>query len=345
MFRCLEELYVVDPEDQLRRIEENWGKRYNHQMELSLPNMRFHEWKSEPSSRVLWLTGSTRVGQGIFMSSIATELIKSGECPLSVCVCESKRDADAAYVFRALIWMLTKSRPQLGQYLKDLDSPGKQSSVDVLDIHLLSSVLSNMLQDPMIMTAYLFIDQEHICIDQSSFLREFIFQDASDPASKVKWVLTGDARCQPSWAHASWVVNLNLDRGVQRPESMPFKMFTSKNMTSGNGVWYRIRGLDRDFDVDKARNCIISMLSSEEQHKFDPQIILVPTCDDGYTSQTILLNSNFPPEFLISLEEDICSSHCINTSGGRLHFDRHFRGFTQMYANPPDKVIIAEYEY
>lgn len=341
MQRCLEALYVADPVDQLSRIEEKWGKRYHCDVKLSSFKAYFYEWQNDPNDRILWLTDSSRIGQGLVMSGIVKELVEIGS-PLAVCVCESKRDTDVVYVFRSLIWMLANTHRQLGRYLEDLDTPGKRLAVNLLDIQRLSSVLSNILQDATMSTMHLFIDQEHNCVDQGGLLQEFIWESACDPKSRAKWILTGDSRSQNAWVQTNLATEVNLDRFTQPPETTPFKTLALENVNAGKWSFYRIRGFSQSYGLDQATYVIKSMLSAEEQRQANLHTSLVPTCDDGSTSQTVILSSNSPLAFLKSLDDNFVGCHSVDTIAGKLSFDRYFEGLTQIYANPSDKVIIAE---
>ncbi|KAK2770541.1 hypothetical protein CKAH01_14664 [Colletotrichum kahawae] len=115
-----------------------------------------------------------------------------------------------------------------------------------------------------------------------------------------------------------------------------------KDMVAGNRVWYRARGLDKSYGLDDARGIILSMISGKEQDTFNLQSYLVPTCDDSSATQIILLSCDHPLACLKGLEDDPTAFQHIDINGDRLCFDRHFRGFTQMYANPPGDIIIAD---
>ncbi|EFQ24902.1 hypothetical protein CGRA01v4_06842 [Colletotrichum graminicola] len=190
-------------------------------------------------------------------------------------------------------------------------------------------------------------------------LDHFHLNKFSDPEDAnyilVRHVLEGimikaSDRCQmdsflQSWvsdALDAWVTNVSLEHSAQTPAAIPFKAFTIKDMAFERTVYYRNQGFGAWCTLEQARDTASALFSVEEQHTFDLCSSLVPSYEDGSASQTVLMRTDCPPAFLACLEIDLGASLWIDTSRGRLCFDRHFKGFTQLYENPHDKAITAD---
>ncbi|KAK2028622.1 hypothetical protein LX32DRAFT_673379 [Colletotrichum zoysiae] len=178
-------------------------------------------------------------------------------------------------------------------------------------------------------------------------LDHFHLNKFSDPADAnyilVRRVLEGmtlaaSDRRQVDCVRRSWVSS----NPVQRPAVIPFKAFTIKGIPTERMVYYRIQGFGALCTLHQASDTIRALFSVEEQHSFELCSNLVPTSEDGNASQTVLMRTDHPPAFLECLEDDLSANSCIETSRGRLCFDRHFKGFTQLYANPQDETITAD---
>ena len=108
----------------------------------------------------------------------------------------------------------------------------------------------------------------------------------------------------------------------------------------------RVRGL-LSMDPGEAKIMLRGMIDQQLQASeqgCDPQITIVPACDDENQLAALV---DFPrglPSFLTDLEDDAHSSELlpISDSDGDLSFDRHFLGFTQLYNNDPLQEIAAE---
>lgn len=336
----MEDLYTGDPEYQICSIEKKWGEVFPQCYQWITDDTRFQDWQNNSHRRVLWISGGTRVDKTMLMVSIAREFAPP-RGPLAYFFCESGDRSNSVCVFRTLIWRLVYICRPLGRYLKEYAGPGKRFSEDALKPQALSSLLSRMLRDAAIQTVYLLVDAVDECSVGKDFLRRYIEETASDPSSKVKWIVSSHLGVEGLSTQTGWMIELVLKDSTISSALQTFKACTMNEMVEDATYRYRIRGFS-SCTAEQAKGILHNLLSAEEQGTFDPKICMIPTCDEGRDRLTALMTTDLAPHFLYDLDYDPHGDCRLDTIGGQLIFDRHFYGFTQLYANPQSEPINAE---
>lgn len=112
-------------------------------------------------------------------------------------------------------------------------------------------------------------------------------------------------------------------------------------------IVFRVRGLPTESSkgsvVTLLTDVINKHLREEEQQNSKPSIKIAPSCyDSGLSSIALVEFQNGVPQFLSELVADPLAEWQMELEHGDITFDRHFFGFTQMYANPSETTITAE---
>lgn len=110
---------------------------------------------------------------------------------------------------------------------------------------------------------------------------------------------------------------------------------------------FRVTGLstNQPEDVLEAalKASIDSNLSKEERSEIEVVTAIVPSCYDDEQERVALVEFRGKvPEFLSELEADPLEELQIEVGDVDLNFDRHFFGFTQLYAPKPGERTTAE---
>jgi len=105
---------------------------------------------------------------------------------------------------------------------------------------------------------------------------------------------------------------------------------------------FRVRGVPPRWTTDDLLRLIRIHLSDEDWLAVCPRVIFVPSCYNDDIGHTAFLFLNALPQVLAWLGSDPLADQQIGTVDGDLNVDRHFFGFTQLYA-PRGGVIQAEY--
>jgi hypothetical protein len=202
---CLRALYVINPQDDMARIEGNKDKLLYDAYKWILHTDKyaaFTTWDdSDPSScRLLWIKGYAGTGKTMLLIGVIRELSKqlAASAPsLSYFFCQgtgTKKLSSATAALRSLIWMLLVQQPHL---ISHLQNAYKQSGValfnDGNEFYALQRVFENMLKDPALGAVYLIIDALDECDRTKPGLGELIqlISVSLDLSRKVKWLLSG----------------------------------------------------------------------------------------------------------------------------------------------------------
>ncbi|RYO78031.1 hypothetical protein DL764_010155 [Monosporascus ibericus] len=201
---CLRALYVVNPQDDMARIEGNKDKLLYDAYEWILRTAKyaaFRTWADSdlPSCRLLWIKGHAGTGKTMLLIGIIRELSKqlAAFAPsLSYFFCQgtgTKKLSSATAALRSLIWMLLVQQPHL---ISHLQNAYKQSGMalfnDGNEFYALKRVFENMLKDPGLSAVYLVIDALDECDRTKPGLGELIQLIFASLAlsQKVKWLLS-----------------------------------------------------------------------------------------------------------------------------------------------------------
>jgi hypothetical protein len=113
------------------------------------------------------------------------------------------------------------------------------------------------------------------------------------------------------------------------------------------GPVFRVTGLpasQRDDELNTAlKTTIEDMQSEEEKSRLNFSIAVVPFCYDSEHERVALVEFHSGvPLFLSELVENPLGDWQVEMGDDVINFDRHFFGFTQLYASKPDTPVIAE---
>lgn len=338
----MEDLYIGDPEYQIRAIEQRWGEIPPSYYEWITDDTRFQDWQVNDHRRVLWISGGTRTDRTMLMVGIARELSQSRRQPLAYFFCEHGNCGSSVSVLRSLIWRLVHVCPTLGRYLREYVSHGRRLSGDTLQPQVLSSLLSGMLRDANIPTVYLLVDSVEECTSGLECFRRFIEETASETSSKAKWIISSCLIAQAPLTQTGRAIDLVLKDSTLSFAMQTFKPCTINEVSEDLIYCYRIQGFTPSCVAEQAREILLTLVSAEERETFDPRIRMIPTCGDGDGGLTALLTTDRAPHFLDFLDYNPQGDYQLDMNGERLIFDRHFFGFTQLYTPPPSKPINAE---
>ncbi|KAH0538021.1 hypothetical protein FGG08_005382 [Glutinoglossum americanum] len=116
--------------------------------------------------------------------------------------------------------------------------------------------------------------------------------------------------------------------------------------TSNKSIVFRVTGLpvgETDDDVKSALSKTITGLLSKDEMQPEMTIALAPSCDDDKTSIALVEFGSGIPHFLSPLVGDpLKDRQCQMGSDTDITFDRHFFGFTQLYATEPGHPVTAD---
>jgi hypothetical protein len=110
---------------------------------------------------------------------------------------------------------------------------------------------------------------------------------------------------------------------------------------------FRVTGLSTgqpdDATIALFERTIYDSLSEEERLSNSSVIGLAPSCyEDGGTRVALMEFKNGVPHFLSELIVNPLGEWQVEMEDTDITFNRHFFGFTQLYATPPGHAITAE---
>ena len=117
--------------------------------------------------------------------------------------------------------------------------------------------------------------------------------------------------------------------------------------TGGKSIVFRVTGLPNDQTATqlaaRLRSVIDENLREEERPRVNAKVALVPSCRiDDETSIALVEFVGDVPHFLSDLIKNPLGDWQVEMGDTDINFDRHFFGFTQLYATDPEKTVIAE---
>jgi hypothetical protein len=201
---CLQHLYMVNPEDEMTRIENNKDKLLYASYEWILHHdeyVAFTTWakSNRPPCRLLWIKGHAGTGKTMLLIGIIRELLKqpSAFAPsLSYFFYQDTGTRimnSATVALRCLIWMLLVQQPHLISHLQIVyKKSGKRIFEDGNEFFALSRVFQNMLIDPGLSPAYLLVDALDECDQTKPGLDQLIqlISTSLTLSKNVRWLLS-----------------------------------------------------------------------------------------------------------------------------------------------------------
>ncbi|KAM3470258.1 hypothetical protein MY5147_006525 [Beauveria neobassiana] len=178
---CLRDLFVVDPQDDMKKIEKKKDKLLNEAYKWVLDTKEYaaltdwnHDAPGQPSRRLMWIKGPAGTGKTMLLIGIIRELSshRAKLAPdLSHFFCQGTDAAlnSATATLRSLVWLLLVQQPHLISHLRSKHKHAGSSLFkgDTAFIAL-SDAFKNMLKDPDLFPVYFVVD----ALDESLVFKE-----------------------------------------------------------------------------------------------------------------------------------------------------------------------------
>ncbi|KAN0075156.1 hypothetical protein V8E54_007767 [Elaphomyces granulatus] len=197
---CLQELYVIDPEAEMKAIEERKDPLFRDSYRWILNSdqyKNFTSWTDNNPHRLLWIKGDAGKGKTMLLIGIIRELSESNSPHLSyffIQGTDSKANT-ATTVLRCLIWMMLVQNPSLIPHFKKEYDPIGARYFDRNAFEALSKVFDNMLADPSLSRTYLIVDALDECVDKKELTKLLrLISATAATSSKVKWLVSSRYR-------------------------------------------------------------------------------------------------------------------------------------------------------
>ncbi|KAM5344207.1 hypothetical protein ACJ41O_012744 [Fusarium nematophilum] len=163
--KCLQDLYVVNPEMHKKDIEKTKGGLLKDSYRWILDNGDFKKFWSDPESRLLWVKGDPGKGKTMLLCGIIDELESKSSHPISYFFCQATQEQlrSATSVLRGLLWLLCVKNSMPTWYIRErYDMEGRKPFEDV---SALEDILGRMLEDPPLHDAVFVVDGLDECTD------------------------------------------------------------------------------------------------------------------------------------------------------------------------------------
>ena len=198
--RCLKDLHLTDPRDDMTRIEGTKGGLLKDSYVWILSHRDFIEWRDGDKTRLLWIKGDPGKGKTMLLIGVVRELqqLKSTHSGLVSCFfCQGTDSSlnNATAVLRGLIYQLLVQQQSLISHLREqYDKAGRQLFEDVNTFVALSKIFTEMLHDSRLPRVYLVVDALDECESGLFQLLDLIVRNASTSSSRVKWLVSSRNR-------------------------------------------------------------------------------------------------------------------------------------------------------
>ncbi|GFF84756.1 vegetative incompatibility protein HET-E-1 [Aspergillus udagawae] len=202
---CLQDLFAVDPQYDLKDIEERKDKLLDDAYDWVLSTdeyAAFTNWLNDglnrPSCRVLWLNGPAGTGKTMLFMGIIRKLsgqpsALSPSVSYFFCQGTDQTRNSATTILRSLIWQLLVQQPSLISHLRDQRrNAGSTLLRGERAFYVLSDALRSMLKDPCLSPIYFAIDALDECDRKAPGLEQLLrlIDTSLALSSKVKWLLS-----------------------------------------------------------------------------------------------------------------------------------------------------------
>ncbi|KAF3034267.1 hypothetical protein E8E11_001607 [Didymella keratinophila] len=223
--RCLRDLRVTDPREDRARIEGDKDRLLRDCYAWILEDGSFQQWRTQNTSRLLWIKGDPGKGKTMMTMGVIAELSRGARKEeirpsprtvsniLSKMRLKPKKDANTATklpllayffcqstrpelnnavsVLRGLVYLLVAQREELMRHVqKRYESVGRLLFEGPDAVYALREILSDMLNDPSLPPTYLLVDALDECTSGLSELLKVITDASLGRRSNIKWLVT-----------------------------------------------------------------------------------------------------------------------------------------------------------
>ncbi|KAL2015568.1 hypothetical protein VTK56DRAFT_5217 [Thermocarpiscus australiensis] len=199
---CLQGVFVVDPQDDIKKIEQNKDALLDEAYKWILDTeayAAFTSWSENgsalPSCRLLWVKGHAGTGKTMLLMGIIREL-SSRSAKLAPCVsyffCQGTDTAlnNATATLRSLIWLLLVQQPHLISHLRSKHKNiGSSLFRGDSAFIALSGAFESMLKDPDLSPVYFIVDALDECEEGLTDLIQLLTNSLAF-TEKVKWLVS-----------------------------------------------------------------------------------------------------------------------------------------------------------
>ncbi|KAI1737775.1 WD40-repeat-containing domain protein [Xylaria scruposa] len=227
---CRRELRVVDPQDDMTRIENNKDPLLDdaYKWIFETPEYKkFINWENggpdSPQRQVLWLKGHAGTGKTMLMIGLIRELSNHPVAlapGISFFFCQGTNSEfrTATAVLRSLIWLLLLQQPHLiSHLLPKYKISGPSLFTDLNSFVALSEVFKNMLKDDQLSPVYLAVDALDECSEGRADLITLILTTLT-LSKNVKWLLSSRPEVDVLSEHRTAETLIELDtQRLERP--------------------------------------------------------------------------------------------------------------------------------
>lgn len=201
---CRKALRVVDPEDDMKRIEGDKEGLLNdaYMWIFDTPEYAaFSKWENKNDGaeslqrQVLWLKGHAGTGKTMLMIGLIRRLSHQSAAlapGLSFFFCQGTdaKLSNATAVLRSLMWLLLFQQPYLiSHLLQRYNDSGPEVFTDQNSYYAVSEMFQNMLKDTRLSPVYFAVDALDECFEDRAGLVKLISTTLT-LSKKVKWLLS-----------------------------------------------------------------------------------------------------------------------------------------------------------
>jgi hypothetical protein len=296
--KCLADLRLSDPRDDMKRIEETKGGLLKDACHWILDNTDFRQWRDTPQNQLLWVKADPGKGKTMLLCGIVDELQNSmgvtGLLSYFFCQETDSRIRSAVAVLRGLLYLLVSQQPSLISHVrKRYDHAGKTLFEDVNAWVALTEIFTNILEDSSLKSTYLVIDALDECVIELPKLLDFIAKTSST-SPRVKWLVSSRnwQEIEERLDKVSHIVKLSLEHNAQ-----------SVSAAVGSFIRHKVFQLaELKMYNDKTRDAVLDHLSSNANDTF-LWVALVCQSLDGVPKRNVMKKLNTFPPGLDSLYE------------------------------------------
>ena len=196
--KCLQALFLTDPQDDLEAIRTAKGDRVDGTCEWILTHEQYRSWLVEDDSRLLWLSGAPGIGKTMISNFLVEELTpiaeRTPQMTLAYYFCDDKRQErrTATAIIRGLLLQVLRQRPILFKHIQESFEMSRDSLFT--NFHALWRIFVAIVNDPEVGEVCCLVDALDECEKDSRQLflfglKELYCSQQSNIAS-VKFIIT-----------------------------------------------------------------------------------------------------------------------------------------------------------